>query len=250
MSWGTGARWAWLASVASPPPHRNCGPQREAIRAISYVARDQYWGTFNPEIRDLAVEETSGRFCVTYTAVCGDEQQRFVYRARIVGNADGSLRFGGIGTPETDFLTNRTGFVVLHGVEGISGHGVEVSEVGGDVVDTRFPEVIDPVQPIMNIRALTHEVVPGLKVTCSMLGDTFEMEDQRNWTDASYKTYVRPLGLPHPYTLTAGETLEQAVELRFEGRAPAARTTADKTPEIAVAVGAQAGRVPAHGHGS
>ena len=88
--------------------------------------------------------------------------QRFVYRARIVGNADGSLRFGGIGTPETDFLTNRTGFVVLHGVEGISGHGVEVSEVGGDVVDTRFPEVIDPVQPIMNIRALTHEVVPGL----------------------------------------------------------------------------------------
>ena len=95
-------------------------------------------------------------------------------------------------------------------MEGISGHGVEVSEVGGDVVDTRFPEVIDPVQPIMNIRALTHEVVPGLKVTCSMLGDTFEMEDQRNWTDASYKTYVRPLGLPHPYTLTA-ETLEQAV---------------------------------------
>ena len=26
-----------------------------------------------------------------------------------------------------------------------------------------------------------------------MEGDTFEMEDQRNWSDASYKTYVRPL---------------------------------------------------------
>ena len=195
---------------------------REAIRAISYVVRDRFWGTFNPEIRDLEVEETDDRFTVTYTASCGDARQRLTCRARITGTAGGTLRFEGVGTPETDFPTNRTGFVVLHGVEGISGHPVKVTEVDGKVVETRFPEVIDPVQPMMNIRALTHEVAPGLKVTCTMLGDTFEMEDQRNWTDASYKTYVRPLGLPHPYTLKAGETIEQAVELRFEGTAPGA----------------------------
>ena len=53
-----------------------------------------------------------------------------------------------------------------------------------------------------------------------MEGDTFEMEDQRNWTDASYKTYVRPLALPWPYTLRAGEQHQPArradggVELR------------------------------------
>ena len=220
---------------------------REAIRAISYVVRDQFWGTFNPEIRDLEVEENAERFTVTYTASCRGDGQRFDYRARITGNADGTLRFEGVGTPATDFLTNRTGFVVLHGVEGISGHPAVVSEVDGRVVETRFPEVIDPKQPIMNIRALTHEVAPGLKVTCTMLGDTFEMEDQRNWTDASYKTYVRPLGLPHPFTLKAGETIEQAVELRFEGPAPAATAAAgggDGTPEISVTVGAEAGRVP------
>ena len=220
---------------------------REAIRAISYVVRDEFWGTFNPEFRDLEVEETDDRFTVTYSALCGDGQQRFVYRARITGNADGTLRFEGSGTPETDFLTNRTGFVVLHGVEGISGHAVQVSEVDGRVVDTRFPEVIDPVQPIMNIRALTHEVAPGLKVTCTMLGDTFEMEDQRNWTDASYKTYVRPLGLPHPFVLKAGEAIEQAVELRFEGTGTAPGRideAGNGAPEIAVTVGAEAGRVP------
>ena len=218
----------------------------EVIRAVSYVVRDQFWGTFNPEIRALEVEESGDRFTVTYTATCGDERQRFVYRARITGDADGTLRFEGSGTPETDFLTNRTGFVVLHGVEGISGHGVEVLEVGGSIVRTRFPEVIDPVQPIMNIRALTHEGAPGLGVTCTMEGDTFEMEDQRNWTDASYKTYVRPLGLPHPYTLKAGETIEQAVELRMEGPAPAVRTgdAGGGAPEVRVAVGAETGRVP------
>ena len=215
----------------------------EAIRAISYVVRDKYWGTYNPEIRDLAVEQTGDRFVVTYTAVCADPDQRFVYRARISGSADGSLRFEGIGTPESDFLTNRTGFVVLHGLEGISGQRAVVDEVSGEVVETRFPEVIDPKQPIMNIRALTHEVAPGFKVTCTMLGDTFEMEDQRNWTDASYKTYVRPLELPHPFTLNAGETVEQAVELRFEGTAPARRDGAGR-PEITITVGAGAGRVP------
>ena len=218
---------------------------REAIRAVSYVVRDQLWGTFSPEIRDLEVEETGDRFTVTYSASCSGDEQRFDYRARITGNADGTLRFEGIGTPATDFLTNRTGFVVLHGVEGTSGHPVEVSEVDGRVVETRFPEIIDPKQPIMNIRALTHEVAPGLKVTCTMLGDTFEMEDQRNWTDASYKTYVRPLGLPHPFTLKAGETIEQAVELRFEGTARATAAAAgDGTPEVSVTVGAEAGRVP------
>ena len=220
---------------------------REAIRAISYVVRDRLWGTFNPEIRDLEVEETDDHFTVTYSASCSGDGQRFDYRVHITGSADGTLRFEGIGTPATDFLTNRTGFVVLHGVEGISGHPVEVSEVDGRVVETRFPEVIDPKQPIMDIRALTHEVAPGLNVTCTMLGDTFEMEDQRNWTDASYKTYVRPLGLPHPFILKAGEMVEQAVELRFEGTAPAAAAGAgggDGTREVSVTVGAKAGQVP------
>ena len=219
---------------------------REAIRAISYVVRDELWGTFNPEIRDLAVDETDDSFTVTYSALCSGGEQRFAYRVRITGSADGTLRFEGIGTPETDFLTNRTGFVVLHGVEGVSGHAARVTEVDGSVVETRFPEVIDPKQPIMNIRSLAHQVAPGLAVTCTMLGDTFEMEDQRNWTDASYKTYVRPLGLPHPFVLKAGETIEQAVELRFEETAPAPPADAgDATPEIRVAVGAEAGRVPA-----
>ncbi len=46
-----------------------------------------------------------------------------------------------------------------------------------------------------------------------MEGDTFEMEDQRNWSDASFKTYVRPLALPWPYTLAKGSTLTQSVKV-------------------------------------
>ena len=53
-----------------------------------------------------------------------------------------------------------------------------------------------------------------------MQGDAFEMEDHRNWNDASYKTYIRPLAKPWPYTLEAGETTEQSVTLAVEGRCP------------------------------
>ena len=53
-----------------------------------------------------------------------------------------------------------------------------------------------------------------------MEGDTFEMEDQRNWTDASYKTYVRPLALPWPYTLASGAALDQSVTLTVSGDPP------------------------------
>jgi D-apionolactonase len=53
--------------------------------------------------------------------------------------------------------------------------------------------------------------------TCQMEGDAFEMEDQRNWTDASYKTYVRPLALPWGYTLAKGSRHEQSVRLSFTG---------------------------------
>jgi hypothetical protein len=215
----------------------------EAIRAVSYVVRDQYWGTFNAEIQNLEVEERADGFTVTYLAECKDETQAFRYTAKITGKADGTLRFESAGSPATDFLTNRAGFVVLHPVAGVSGYATEVEQVDGRVVQTVFPELIDPKQPIMDIRAITHEVCPGLKVSCTMEGDSFEMEDQRNWTDASYKTYVRPIDLPFPYTLKAGEAVEQSVTISFSGAPTTAQGEAGPAP-VTVRLGEVQGRLP------
>ena len=44
-------------------------------------------------------------------------------------------------------------------------------------------------------------------------GDVFEMEDQRNWTDASYKTYCTPLALPFPVEIPEGARISQSVTL-------------------------------------
>jgi D-apionolactonase len=154
---------------------------------------------------------------VSYRAVCADPRQRLVYEARISGSSNGSLTFEAVATPETDFITNRAGFVVLHPAA-LAGQRLKVSHVDGRESDARFPRVISPSQPVFDIRALSHEVASGLWATCRMKGDAFEMEDQRNWTDASYKTYVRPLALPWGYTLAKGSRHDQSVQLSFDGR--------------------------------
>jgi D-apionolactonase len=217
----------------------------EMIRSVSFIVRDRNWGTYEPTIDDLVVDESADGFRVTYSGVAKDESQAFAYSAEIVGRADGTVRFSAKGHALTDFLTNRTGFVVLHPA-GVAGKAARVTETTGRTFDTRFPELIDPVQPMMNLRAIAHEFDAGSRVECRMEGDTFEMEDQRNWTDASYKTYVRPLALPWPYTLRKGETLDQSVSLAVTG-APHARLGEDGW--VQVALGEALGPAPALGIG-
>jgi D-apionolactonase len=189
----------------------------EVLRGIAFLVRDEDWGTYAPHIESLNVRETAGGFAVSYRAVCSDARQRLAFEARIAGSSDGSLVFTAVTTPETDFVTNRTGFVVLHPA-GLAGEKLKVTHVDGSEEETRFPKAISPAQPVFNIRVLAHEAAPGLWATCRMDGDAFEMEDQRNWTDASYKTYVRPLALPWGYTLAKGSRHEQSIGLSFSGR--------------------------------
>ena len=59
---------------------------------------------------------------------------------------------------------------------------------------------MSPHQPFLDIRAIRHEIAPGRALEVRFEGEWFEMEDQRNWSDASFKTYSTPLSraLPAP----------------------------------------------------
>ena len=209
----------------------------EVLRAIGFLVRDENWGTYTPQIGALMIDQRADGFSVAFHAVCSRPGQEIAYDAKIEGHANGDLEFEGIALPRTDFLTARTGFVVLHPLKGVAGCPVTVEHVDGQVVHSRFPPLVDPIQPFLAIRALTHEVRPGLKATVRMEGDTFEMEDHRNWTDASFKTYVRPLALPWPYTLPAGQPVKQSVKITLTGAAPAG-TRAAAGAYIGVTLGA------------
>ena len=213
----------------------------EVLRAVAFLARDKNWATYGPSIGNLKIGQGPDNFTVSYEATCKDANQELRYRAAITGRADGTLRFEAEGRAVTDFLTNRVGFIVLHPLEGVAGAPVEVTHTDGQVERARFPRLISPAQPLFDIRALAHEVVPGVWATCTMEGDAYEMEDQRNWTDASYKTYIRPLSKPKPYTLRAGEAIRQSVALTFRGAPSAGPARTDE--RIHVDVGGPSGRM-------
>jgi hypothetical protein len=219
----------------------------EALRGIAFIVRDRHWGTYPAEIRNLKVGQGAASFEVSYEAVCRDQTQRLHYRARVTGRSDGTLEFVAEGVAETEFLSNRVGFVVLHPLAGVAGAPVRVTHTDGSVEEARFPRLISPGQPFFDLRALAHEVLPGLWATCTMEGDAYEMEDHRNWTDASYKTYIRPLSKPRPFTLQAGERFTQRVALTLEGRAQATVAGAGADAEIEIQVGGAAGSMPAIG---
>jgi hypothetical protein len=190
----------------------------EVLRAIGFLVRDENWGTYIPKISALKIDERKDGFSISFHAVCSRRGQEIAYDAVIEAGTDGSLEFTGTGIPKTDFLTARTGFVVLHPLKGVAGHPVKAEHVDGKIEDSKFPPLVNPVQPFLDLRSLTHEVAPGLKATVRMEGDTFEMEDHRNWSDASFKTYVRPLARPWPYTLKAGEPVKQSVKVSLAGK--------------------------------
>ncbi|MBX3566487.1 MAG: hypothetical protein KF914_00420 [Rhizobiaceae bacterium] len=220
----------------------------EVLRGISFLVRNENWGTFSPEITGLEIEEGADSFSVRYRGRCRDAQRDLVYDATITGGSDGSLAFDAVAEPLTDVLTNRTGFIVLHPVEGVAGSPVRIEHTDGSRREARFPETIDPRCPFKDVRAMSHEIAPGCWATCTMEGDAYETEDQRNWSDASYKTYIRPLTKPWPYTLPKGEKIVQSVRLSISGPLPEA-AGGDAGGAVSVSVGEKIGAMPRLGLG-
>jgi D-apionolactonase len=219
----------------------------EVLRGISYLVRDKNWGTTAATLENVRVKQGKDSFAVSYSATCRDATQALTYDATIEGLATGVVRFHAKATPLTDVVTNRTGFVVLHPLDGLVGAPVDILHRDGSKQKTRFPRIISPGQPVFEIRSLKHTVMPGVTATVVMEGNKFEMEDHRNWMDASYKTYVCSLLDPWPYTLKAGEPFEQSITVKIEGK-PKGKS-AKAASAITVSLGALRGRVPSIGVG-
>ncbi|HEY4804315.1 MAG TPA: hypothetical protein VIH96_17015 [Paraburkholderia sp.] len=190
----------------------------EVIRAVSFLVRDKDWGTCRPDIEHIDIEETAAGFHVAYEARCANPDGHALgFVLAIDASSNGPLSFRSDVTTHSDFLAARCGFCVLHPIEGVAGAPARVEHGDGRRESAAFPLLIDPWQPFKDIAAIEHELPNGSTVRCTFTGDVFEMEDQRNWSDASFKTYSRPLELLWPYTLEAGVTFAQTVTLGVSG---------------------------------
>ena len=86
-----------------------------------------------------------------------------------------------------------------------AGTDLEIGTPDGEVRRTDLPGGrSSPHQPAMDIRSLAWTLRRRRHDRDPFDGDVFEMEDQRNWTDASYKTYSTPLERPFPVVVPDG----------------------------------------------
>src|SRR5690606_19014550 len=161
---------------------------REVLRSVRAAVRDRDWNTAVWAGGD--VDQTDSEVHIALTSAFAGTR----FEAVLALSAEGSaLRVQLDVGADGEFWTNRTGLVVLHPAA-LTGAPLTVTHTSGLVSRTHFPEDISPHQPAFDIRALE-----STGVTVAFEGDAFEMEDQRNWTDASFKTYNRPLAKPFPY---------------------------------------------------
>ena len=186
----------------------------ETVRGIYGALRAPDWATIEPRFASYEGWIGDDAFEVRFRAECIREAGAFdfVWEGTISGTRDGTVRYSLDGICRSAFLTPRIGLCVLHPPR-LAGQPAQVGTLFG-TLDGHFPDLVTPYMPFSNMLSLHHDAGTDHETVIDLEGDAFETEDQRAFTDASFKTFSRPLELPQPYRVEHGAVVRQAVTVR------------------------------------
>jgi hypothetical protein len=212
-----------LRSIISPD---GIGPiwcdGSEILRRVFVTVRDRQWREVATTRWESSIDE--GRGIASLSARHVSDEVAFEWEGRLhVSDDRRELQFVLMGKALREMEVCRLGLVVLHPVESMIGSRVDSI---GPQAGHQFSVAghISP-QPIVNgIPVAMTEPFSKLlierpdfgRLELRFEGDLFELEDQRNWGDDSFKTYCTPLRLGFPHAVKAGALIVQSVEVRFE----------------------------------
>ncbi|MBC7829489.1 MAG: hypothetical protein H7122_17220 [Chitinophagaceae bacterium] len=189
----------------------------EVIRMIYFALRDEDWKTVSYTISNQNIETSENGFSISFNAL--HQLNDISYSTEIIIQAvDTAITFYMKGKALSSFKRNRIGICVLHPVEECRGKKVIVTKPDGTDYTASFPDLVSPHQPFREIKKMLYELNDGIRVELNFEGDEFETEDQRNWSDSSYKTYSTPLNIPFPVQVNKGDTIEQKIGLSITGK--------------------------------
>jgi len=227
----------------------------ELLRRLFVAVRDRNWGTVPPTLSNVELVEADGGFAFRYDAHYVDAALGidFSTHGEIAGASDGTLTCTLDGEANVAFDYNRIGWCVLHPAE-VAGRPYRARS-GGEWSSGVLPTTIGPQSIVDGLPAplfpsfteLEVDLGGGRTVRFEFEGDEFETEDQRNWTDASFKTYSTPLSLGFPHRAEKGQRLRQVVRMNVTGAAAASRRADD---QVTIELGEVVGRLPPIGLGA
>ena len=186
------------------------------LRMIYPAFRDREWHTVTPLIENEDIKKDEASFTIKLRCRYKTNEIDFVADYTFEGTTENNIIVTMEGQALESFLKNRIGWCVLHPIEGVAGEKCIVELKNGSFEHSVFPTVIYPFQVFTGIRSMgwTRE---GISCKLDFEGDVFETEDQRNWTDASFKTYCTPLSLPYPVRVEKGTRIFQKIKLSVSG---------------------------------
>jgi len=197
----------------------------EILRRVYVSVRDVNWDTIPASMTNLSLDAGPDRFLISFDATNSSRTLEFQWHATFIGEPDGTMTLTIEGRAARDFSYCRIGFCLLHPLAEYCGQPYTGNGPAGPV-SGRLPMLIAPQRyeggfylPLFpSVSSLGVSLKGGIEVKFEFEGDLFEMEDQRNWTDGSFKTYCTPLSLGYPFQAHAGQSFKQKVTLRAQGQ--------------------------------
>jgi len=184
----------------------------ELLRHVYAAVRDENWGTVPPVLSDWEFSEDEGSAqIVRFRAGHREGAVSYSWTGLIAVSPEGTLTYEMDGEALDDFRRNRIGFCLLHPLE-MAGCCVTLEKPEG-AEETIFPELIQPGDPFTDMQGMTVSLGETLGFSLRFEGDLFQTEDQRNWTDGSYKTFCTPLARPYPVEVSRGTKIRQRIVL-------------------------------------
>jgi hypothetical protein len=203
----------------------------EVVRGILVTARDAGWRTVQPEIRRVRVVADSEAFSVSFDARFRAARLEIDCRVTFEGSESGRIESRFAASVASESVVQRLGLIVLHPAA-VAGRPFETTGAGGSTQGV-FPELVIAERFATGYQGMRWDAGDGLTASLGFDGDLWETEDQRAWTDASFKSYSPPLSRPHPVTWPAGAGIEAALRLDVaRAAAPADPATTQRRPTV------------------
>lgn len=199
----------------------------EIAQRIYVAIRDRNWDTVPGEVRNLVVAQEDDQFAVRFVVTHRWRDIDATWRGEILGLSDGTISYAMDAEAGRDLTYKLIGLNVHHGMRDYVGRPYQgvgpAGPVSGVFDSLVMPQLIAdatevPIFP--DVSSLTTQLTDDIAVTFNFEGDTFEFEDQRNWTDGSFKSQSYPPRRNGFFTARQGERLYQKVTISVTGAPP------------------------------
>ena len=226
----------------------------ELAQRVYVAVRDRNWDTVPGEVLRREVDAGEDRFAVRLEVRHRQPGVDVTWRGDVVGGPDGTVTYAIDAVAGESMTYKLIGLNIHHAARDYAGRqGVAstpdgpVAAVFGELVEPQL--VVDesevPIFPAADGLEIT--LAPGAGVRVRFEGDTFEFEDQRNWTDASFKSQSFPPKRGGVNALERGGRVWQQATIAPTGTPPPAAPAAGP---VRVVLGRPGSTVPPVGLGA